>query len=221
MFELRKSFTFEAAHQLVHHDGKCANLHGHSYGLTVELRANSLHRTGPKRNMVTDFSDISRVVKKLIRSHLDHHHLNTTLGTDSPTAEYIAQWVYHRLKPDLPYLAAVQINETANSSVTYRPAPTRTAFASNGTRTNGMHAVKAGQFVNGVNGNNEQVPHGLNGAGDQANGMNGIHGQVTNGVNGMTDQTASGDSGVVDEEIQNPGPCDSPVQSCCNGAFAR
>ncbi len=42
-FLLKKTFPFEAAHQLKYHDGKCARLHGHSFKLTVvvagEVRA--------------------------------------------------------------------------------------------------------------------------------------------------------------------------------------
>ena len=121
MFELRKTFTFEASHQLEYHDGKCANLHGHSYTMVVELSSACLQTTGPKQNMVMDFQDISKVVKALLKSHLDHHHLNHSLGTDSPTAEYIAQWTFNKLHSSLPLLTAVEIRETASSSVTYRP----------------------------------------------------------------------------------------------------
>lgn len=136
MFELRKSFTFEASHQLVHHDGKCQNLHGHSYTLVVELQSATLVGHGPKRNMVADFSDVSAVVRRLIKSHLDHHHLNETLGTDSPTAEYIAQFCFHQLKPDIPFLVAVEVRETPTSSIVYRPRE--------------VDAPHAGDAVNGV-----------------------------------------------------------------------
>lgn len=128
MFELRKSFTFEASHQLHHHDGKCSRLHGHSYTLTVELRGTRLHKDGPQKNMLTDFHHISVAVKSIIKTHLDHHHLNDSLETDSPTAEYIAQWVYRKLLPSLPLLTAVEIRETASASATYRPQRRRLAI---------------------------------------------------------------------------------------------
>ncbi len=121
MFELRKSFTFEASHQLIHHDGKCSNLHGHSYTLTVELCSPTLGGHGPKHNMVIDFSDVSAPVRKLVKTHLDHKHLNDSLNTESPTAEYIAYWCFHQLLPDLPLLTAVEIRETSSASVVYRP----------------------------------------------------------------------------------------------------
>lgn len=121
MYVITKSFSFEASHQLDHHDGKCANLHGHSYQLDVELTSSSLRETGSCKNMVMDFSTVSAVVKKLVSSHLDHQHLNDTLLTDSPTAEFIAQWCFETLFESLPLLTAVTVHETASSSATYRP----------------------------------------------------------------------------------------------------
>lgn len=156
MFELRKSFQFEASHQLVHHDGKCANLHGHSYTLTVELRSSELIPTGCKRNMVTDFSDISSTVKNILKSHLDHHHLNDTLETDSPTGEYIAHWVYHRLKPHLTKLTAVEIRETATSSCTYRPvqpSPPMSMSLPHPHSSNRLYSNTNGSISGHVNGN--------------------------------------------------------------------
>lgn len=124
-FELRKSFAFEASHVLTGHNGKCARLHGHSYILTLVLRGARLQRSGPQRNMLADFCDISAAAKKVIASHLDHHHLNDTLQTDSPTAEFIARWAYRALAPTLgPRLVEVELRETATAVVVYRPSRT-------------------------------------------------------------------------------------------------
>lgn len=121
-FELRKSFAFEASHVLAQHGGKCARLHGHSYVLTLVLRGVPLHRSGPSKNMLLDFNAISAAAKGVVASHLDHHHLNDSLGTDSPTAEYIARWVFRRLAPRIgPRLAEVELRETATAVVVYRP----------------------------------------------------------------------------------------------------
>jgi len=119
MFELKKSFTFEASHRLAHHNGKCAQLHGHSYTLKIRVRKDSLISEGSSKNMVVDFGDISVLVKPLIEKFLDHHDLNETLGTDSPSAEFIARWVYQRLKPCIPGVYSVTIQETASASATY------------------------------------------------------------------------------------------------------
>lgn len=120
MYSLRKTFRFEASHQLVHHDGKCARLHGHSWVLHVECRGEALHVYGPKDGMLMDFGDISMVVKPIIERQLDHYHLNeSTPFADSPTSENLARWLFEQLYPMLPYLHAVTIEETCTSGCRY------------------------------------------------------------------------------------------------------
>lgn len=120
MFELEKIFRFEAGHSLEHHDGICKGPHGHSYVLSVILRSETLHPTGPKKNMVIDFGDLSAIVKPMIFDYLDHKWLNDSLQTDSPTVEYIAQWIYEHLEPKIPQLYSISLYETVTSKVTYR-----------------------------------------------------------------------------------------------------
>lgn len=186
-FQLQKTFKFEASHQLVHHDGKCSRLHGHSFTLSVELSAEALQKGGPGSNMVCDFGTVSKIVKPLLESHLDHYHLNESLNTDSPTAEFIAKWVYERLEKDLPHLSAVLIKETTSSVAIYRPRRKRgqcccdchekrdgTEFrlGENGVLENGNGISKNGNWIsengnriseNGnrilENGNHEQIEH--------------------------------------------------------------
>jgi 6-pyruvoyltetrahydropterin/6-carboxytetrahydropterin synthase len=119
MFELEKIFTFEAGHLLDHHDGKCRHPHGHSYILKITVRQNYINESGPQKNMVMDFSNMSAFVKPMIEKYFDHCWLNDTLETDSPTAEYIAYWIYHYLKPNLPALYSITLFETATCGVTY------------------------------------------------------------------------------------------------------
>ncbi|MCP5507247.1 MAG: 6-carboxytetrahydropterin synthase QueD [Chlamydiales bacterium] len=118
-FTLEKTFRFEAGHILSHHDGKCRFPHGHSYVLTIRIRSDQLQSSGPKKNMVIDFSDLSTVAGEMINNYFDHHWLNDTLETDAPTVEYIAKWIFDYLHPKLPNLHSVTLHETATSSVTY------------------------------------------------------------------------------------------------------
>jgi len=122
MFEIEKLFTFEAGHDLIHHDGKCRHPHGHSYQLSVKIRSATLISSGPKTNMVMDFSDISKIVKEMIDKYFDHHWINKTLNTDSPTAEFMAKWIFDYLEPHLPGLYQVSLNETATSKVVFTKA---------------------------------------------------------------------------------------------------
>lgn len=120
MFELEKTFTFEAGHVLKHHDGRCKNPHGHSYVLTIHLRSNTLVPSGPKTNMLVDFNDIAAIVKPMLDDYLEHKWLNDTLQTDSPTVEFIAKWIFEYLESSLPGLHAVSLYETATSRVIYK-----------------------------------------------------------------------------------------------------
>ncbi len=119
MYLVEKSFRFEAGHQLMHHDGECGTPHGHSYVLTVKIASEKVILEGPKREMVIDFKDIASIVKPMVDTYLDHCWLNTTLNTDSPSVEFIAKWIFDYLKPKLPELSAITVQETATSSVTY------------------------------------------------------------------------------------------------------
>lgn len=120
MYELEKIYTFEAGHVMTHHDGKCSRPHGHSYILKVRLRCKELIPSGPKTNMVMDFYDLNQIVRPMIEEFFDHRWLNETLNSSSPSVEFIAKWIYDYLKPRLPLLYSIALNETASALVTYR-----------------------------------------------------------------------------------------------------
>lgn len=71
MFKIAKEFSFDMAHMLDGHDGKCQNLHGHTYTLQVEV-IGDLHKIGAKRGMVMDYSDLKALVKTHILNKMDH-----------------------------------------------------------------------------------------------------------------------------------------------------
>lgn len=71
-----KIFTFDSSHQLLHHKGKCANVHGHTYKLEVQLKGQPSQETATSdEGFVIDFSDLKRVIKKEIIDDLDHAFL--------------------------------------------------------------------------------------------------------------------------------------------------
>ncbi len=121
---IRKQFTFEAAHSLPHHPGKCARPHGHSYLLDVAVDG-PLQVHGPAAGMVEDFDTIAAVVTGEIIATLDHASLNDVIP--NPTAELIALWIWERLAGELPGLAEVVVWETATACAVVRagdvPAP--------------------------------------------------------------------------------------------------
>lgn len=65
---LTKKFTFEMAHALDGYNGKCANLHGHSYHLEVTIEGSELNPDG----MAIDFGSIKQTVQQAIISRFDH-----------------------------------------------------------------------------------------------------------------------------------------------------
>lgn len=70
---ITKIFSFETAHALFGYDGKCKNVHGHSYKLHVTLRGTpSADAQSEKLGMVLDFGDLKEIVKKEIIQPLDH-----------------------------------------------------------------------------------------------------------------------------------------------------
>ena len=116
--QIRKSFTFEAAHVLPNHPGKCARLHGHSYRLDVTLDG-PLQASGPAAGMVEDFEVVSRVVKAAVISTLDHRSLNELM--DNPTAENLARLIFDQAAgAGLPVVEVV-FHETEKCSATYTP----------------------------------------------------------------------------------------------------
>lgn len=81
--EISKTFSFDAAHQLPHHDGKCRNLHGHTYSVTVRLTGRvqgylrdpkGAQQVNPEHGMVLDYRTMKEVVKPII-DQLDHSFL--------------------------------------------------------------------------------------------------------------------------------------------------
>lgn len=124
MFRLEKEFRFEASHQLPCHDGKCARLHGHSWRGRIVCEGPNLLTDGPKTGMLMDYSDMKKALEPYIEEFLDHHHLNETLWPfkiHTPTSEEIARWLFNQLRPVLPLLVAVRIEETCTSACTYSP----------------------------------------------------------------------------------------------------
>lgn len=70
---ITKHFDFEAAHALPGYDGKCKNIHGHSYQLFVTIIGTPINdKTNPKNGMVLDFGDLKKIVNTEIIDVFDH-----------------------------------------------------------------------------------------------------------------------------------------------------
>lgn len=91
-----KEFTFDAAHHLHSYEGKCKNLHGHTYRAVLGISGYT-----DERGLVIDFSDMKEIWKQKIEIDLDHRYLNETLPLMNTTAENIVVWIYEKLQDAL------------------------------------------------------------------------------------------------------------------------
>lgn len=138
MIRITKIFTFETAHVLFNYDGKCKNMHGHSYKLYVTVKGKPIENIDhPKNGMVLDFGDLKKIVQEEILQPWDHAVLvnaatpHLALGRQleeqghkvilcqyQPTAENMIADIAEKIRPRLPEgvsLAALKLHETENS----------------------------------------------------------------------------------------------------------
>lgn len=129
---LTKEFEFEMAHALTGYDGKCRNIHGHSYKLfvTVEGEPNT-DSSSPKKGMVLDFSDIKRIVNQTIIEKFDHALVlpkDTPYATNIDTNLILTDWqpttenllihfasLIQQQIPEGVYLYSLKLHETESS----------------------------------------------------------------------------------------------------------
>ena len=70
---ITKEFSFETGHALYGYDGKCRNVHGHSYKLSVTVIGKPISEVGAvKLGMVIDFGDLKKIVKEEVVDPFDH-----------------------------------------------------------------------------------------------------------------------------------------------------
>lgn len=135
---ITKQFTFETGHALYGYDGKCKNVHGHSYKLSVTVFGKPItDANNVKYGMVIDFSDLKKIVKEEIVNVFDHatvfnkntphvelakelenHGHNVLLVNYQPTSEMMVIDFAKKIKKRLPNhitLYALKLQETDTS----------------------------------------------------------------------------------------------------------
>lgn len=82
---ITKQFSFETGHALYGYDGKCRNVHGHSYKLSVTVIGTPISdKEHVKYGMVIDFGDLKKIVKSEIVDVFDHA---TVFNKNTPHVE--------------------------------------------------------------------------------------------------------------------------------------
>jgi len=113
---ITKVFTFDSAHHLNDYQGKCKNIHGHTYKLEVSVKGEV-----DKSGLVIDFHDLNDMVEGEILSYIDHRYLNE-LFDFNPTCELIGEWIWDEIVKRLPptgcELTKLVLWETPTCSIT-------------------------------------------------------------------------------------------------------
>jgi len=112
--EITKIITFDSCHNLLNYNGKCRNLHGHTYKLEITVR----NRVDLHSGMVMDFGTLKNIINKYVIEPLDHKYLNDELPEFNPTAEVMCDWIWRQLEFEgkLKGLYEVKLWETPNSN---------------------------------------------------------------------------------------------------------
>ncbi|KIH77408.1 preQ(0) biosynthesis protein QueD [Geoalkalibacter ferrihydriticus] len=98
MYHLTIQTHFAAAHNLIHYQGDCENLHGHNWKVEVTVGAHELDKAG----LAIDFKILKRETN-LILDLLDHKYLNEIKPFDeiSPSSENISRFIFEKLTESL------------------------------------------------------------------------------------------------------------------------
>lgn len=119
-FLICRRFKFDAAHKIPSHQGKCKNLHGHSWAVDVSLTGD-LICSGPQSGMVMDFGELKNIMSEILESY-DHQCLNDFIAL--PTAETLCSLIEQALSLKLPEnikVYSIKVWESGDSYAEYRP----------------------------------------------------------------------------------------------------
>lgn len=71
MYILKAEKAFDSAHFLSNYDGKCSNIHGHTWHVHAEVKSETLIDSGNYKGMVVDFGDLKNDLKEIV-DYFDH-----------------------------------------------------------------------------------------------------------------------------------------------------
>ena len=120
MYIIAVDSHFASSHQIVGYDGKCSNMHGHTWKIKVEVKADQVDKIG----ICFDFKSLKELINTIV-DDLDHQNLNSLepFKDKNPTAENIACYLYQTIKEKLPEkieIYQVTVWESEKYSVIYR-----------------------------------------------------------------------------------------------------
>jgi len=116
MWELTKSFRFEAAHALAGTTlGEASEeIHGHSFRAEVSIRGTP----NPETGMVLDLGLLDRSIAD-VRKQLDHKLLNKVEALGLPTLENLSRYIWERVQHTGQITRVSVHRDSCNESCTY------------------------------------------------------------------------------------------------------
>jgi 6-pyruvoyltetrahydropterin/6-carboxytetrahydropterin synthase len=119
MWEVTKSFYFDAAHTLSGTTlGAIAEeIHGHSFRAEVAVEG----QPDPATGMVLDLGKLDEAVR-VVRKRLDHKLLNNINALGKPTLENLARYICEELASVAPISRVTIHRDSCGEACTYRPA---------------------------------------------------------------------------------------------------
>jgi 6-pyruvoyltetrahydropterin/6-carboxytetrahydropterin synthase len=118
MFELSIKGDICSAHYLRGYEGKCKNLHGHTWKIEIFIQSAQLDSIG----MVADFAVLKMRLKEFLAT-IDHVCLNDLpyFKDHNPTTENLSKYIYEQFSSIIAplHLSKVQVWESDITSVTY------------------------------------------------------------------------------------------------------
>lgn len=69
MVEVTREATFDSAHMLSYYNGKCNNLHGHTYKVRVTIKSTDVCKAN---GMVVDFNNMKGILDDTVMKNFDH-----------------------------------------------------------------------------------------------------------------------------------------------------
>ncbi|RTL55399.1 MAG: 6-carboxytetrahydropterin synthase [Bradyrhizobiaceae bacterium] len=116
MWELTKSFRFEAAHALSHTSlGEASQeIHGHSFRAEVTIRGTP----DPVTGMVMDLGLLERAMSD-VQKTLDHKLLNKIEGLSIPTLENLSRFIWERVQKTGHVVRVSVHRDSCGESCTY------------------------------------------------------------------------------------------------------
>lgn len=108
-YRIWKEFSLDSAVQFSRapENSPRSRKHGHTYTLRLHLDA----PLDTVKGWTIDFGDVKEIFSPIFKS-IDHHPLYELPGLEDTDAGSIAEWIFSRTKPQLPYLYRVDLHET-------------------------------------------------------------------------------------------------------------